>query len=187
MLASFTILAVAEATAESGGFSELLGTFGVDGRVILAQALNFVVVAVLLWFFAFKPVMTTLETRQQKIAEGFQFAEDAKQQLSEAEKQKAEIMRQAHTESQQILLSARDNAKAFEEKMRAETAAQIEEMRKRANSANEMERQKMISEVKNEIARLVVLTSANVLQSELNDEEKGRLNRAATREVAKLN
>ena len=87
MLASLTILAVAEATAEAGSISELLGTFGVDGRVIIAQALNFIVVAVLLWFFAFKPVMTTLDIRQHKIAEGLQFAEDAKQQLAEAEKQ----------------------------------------------------------------------------------------------------
>lgn len=187
MLASLTILAVAEATAETGGISELLGTFGVDVRVIIAQALNFIVVGAILWFFAFKPVMSTLETRQHKIAEGLQFADDAKQQLAEAEMQKAEILRQANTESQQILLTARDKAKAFEEKMRAETSVQIEEMRKRAEAANEMERQKMISEVKNEIARLVVLTSARVLQTELNDDEKNRLNQAATREVAKFN
>ena len=58
MLETITILAAAAETAHEGGaIAELAGKFGIDGKLIFAQAINFIVVAFLLWKFAFKPVM----------------------------------------------------------------------------------------------------------------------------------
>ena len=183
-----TILLLAAASAETAHESAgLAGKFGIDGKLILAQAINFAIVAFLLWRFAFKPVMATLDERQHKIAEGLQFAEEAKTQLAETEKRQAEVLREANAEAQKILHEARENANRFEEKMKDETASQIDEMRKRAEESNELERQKMLSEVRQEIARLVVLTSGKVLQRELGDDEKARLDKAAAEEISRLN
>jgi len=185
MLESITLIAAA--TAETAGDSSLVGQFGIDLKMILAQAINFAIVAFILWRFAFKPVMATLEERQTAIAEGLQFAEEAKKQLTETEKKQAEVLREANVKAQEILGEARDNATRFEDKMKNETAVQIEEMRKRADESNELERQKILSDVRQEIARLVVLTSGKVLQRELGDEEKSRLDKTASEEIAQLN
>lgn len=185
MLESLTFLAAA--TAEGAGETGLAGQFGIDLKLILAQAINFAVVAFLLWRFAFKPVMATLDERQNKIAEGLQFAEEAKTQLAETEKRQAEVLREANAKAQEILHEARENAARFEEKMKNETASQIEDMRRRADEANELEREKMLAEVRQEIARLVVLTSGKVLRRELSGEEKERLNKTAAEEISRLN
>jgi F-type H+-transporting ATPase subunit b len=185
-----TIQIIAAATAHEGadsGLSALAGQFGINGKIIFAQAINFIVVAYLLWRFAFKPVMASLDERHQKIAEGLQFAEESKVQLAETEKRQAEVLRDANTQAQALLHEARDNSKAFEEKMKTETSKQIEEMRQRAKEANELERQKILGEVRQEIARLVVLTSGKVLQRELPEEEKKRLNSAAVEEISRTN
>ncbi|MEX0330228.1 MAG: F0F1 ATP synthase subunit B [Puniceicoccaceae bacterium] len=190
MLDSFILLAAAtaETAAEPGFFDKIgLGGFGLDGKLILAQMVNFVVVAFLLWRFAFKPVMATLDERQNKIAEGLQFAEEAKTQLAETEKRQAEVLREANTKAQEILHEARDKARELEDRLKAETSTQIDEMRKRAEESNELERQKMLTEVRQEIARLVVMTSGKVLQRELGDEEKARLDKAAAAEISQLN
>ncbi len=189
MLETITILAAAGAEAAHGGgpVAELAGKFGIDGKLIFAQAINFIIVAFLLWRFAFKPVMATLDERQNKIAEGLQFAEESRVQLAETEKRQAEVLREANSKAQEILHEARDKASEFEEKMKQETALQIEEMRKRADESNELERQKMLTEVRQEIARLVVMTSGKVLQRELADDEKQRLDAAAAKEIAQLN
>jgi F-type H+-transporting ATPase subunit b len=179
--------ASADTAHEGGALSELAGQFGLNGKLIAAQAINFIVVAFLLWRFAFKPVMATLDERQRKIAEGLQFAEESKTQLAETEKRQAEVLREANAKAQEILHEARDSAKEFEDKMKAETASQIDEMRKRADEANELERQKMLAEVRQEIARLVVMTSGKVLQRELGDDEKARLDKAAAAEISQLN
>ena len=75
----------------------------------------------------------------------------------------------------------------MEDRLKNETSAQIEEMRKRAEESNELERQKMLTEVRQEIARLVVMTSGKVLQRELGEEEKARLDKAAAAEISRLN
>ena len=189
MIETFTLIAAAtaETAHEGGALAEMAGKFGIDGKLIVAQAINFIVVAFLLWKFAFKPVMETLDERQRKIAEGLQFAEESRNQLAETEKRQAEVLREANSKAQEILHEARDRAREFEDKMKNETASQIEEMRKRADESNELERQKMLTEVRQEIARLVVLTSGKVLQRELGDDEKSRLDRAAADEISRLN
>jgi F-type H+-transporting ATPase subunit b len=185
---TFLAAATAEVAGDPGFFEKVgLGGFGLDGKLILAQAINFIVVAFLLWRFAFKPVMATLDERQKKIAEGLQFAEESKTQLAETEKRQAEVLREANTKAQEILHEAKDKARELEDKLKAETTSQIEEMRKRAEDANELERQKMLTEVRQEIARLVVMTSGKVLQRELGDDEKARLDQAAATEISQLN
>jgi F-type H+-transporting ATPase subunit b len=185
-----TILLVAASTAEvpaESGINGLISQFGIDWKLILAQAINFIVVAFLLWRFAFKPVMATLDERQRRISEGLQFAEESKTQLAETEKRQAEVLREANVKAQEILHETREKAREFEEKMKGETSSQIEDMRRRADEANELERQKMLTEVRQEIARLVVLTSGKVLQRELSDEEKTRLDKSAAQEISQLN
>lgn len=183
MLDAITLIAAATVNEEAG----LAGQFGIDVKMIAVQAVNFVLVAFLLWRFAFKPVLATMDERQQKISDGLRFAEEAKRELVETESKQAEVLREANTKAQEILQSARDSAIAFEDKMKAETAAQIEDMRRRADEANELERQRMISEVRQEIARLVVLTSGKVLQRELSDADRERLSRTAAEEIAAQN
>jgi F-type H+-transporting ATPase subunit b len=188
MLESITLIAAATGHAvDAAGDTSLVGQFGIDYKLIIAQAINFIVVAFLLWRFAFKPVMATLDERQRKIAEGLQFAEESKTQLAETEKRQAEVLREANVKAQEIFHEARDKAREFEEKMKAETSSQIEDMRRRGDEANELERQKILTEVRQEIARLVVLTSGKVLQRELSDEEKTRLDKSAAEEISQLN
>jgi len=56
MIDSVLFIAAAASSDES-----LIGRFGIDGRIIIAQAINFLIFAALLYKFAFKPVLSTLE------------------------------------------------------------------------------------------------------------------------------
>lgn len=183
MLETFTFLAAATSDASAG----LAGQFGINVKMIAVQAVNFGVVAFLLWRFAFKPVLSTMDERQRKISEGLKFAEDARRELVETEKRQAEVLREANAQAQVILHTARESAQQFEEKMKVETATQIEDMRHRAQQANELERERMITEVRQEIARLVVLTSGKVLRRELSAADQERLSSSAAEEIARQN
>lgn len=183
MLETLTFLAAAGTDTSTG----LAGQFGIDVKMIAVQAVNFGVVAFLLWRFAFKPVLSTMDERQRKISEGLKFAEDARRGLIETEKRQAEVLREANAQAQVILHAARESAQQFEEKMKVETATQIEEMRHRAQQSNELERQRMVSEVRQEIARLVVLTSGKVLRRELTAADQERLSTTAVEEIGRQN
>ncbi len=176
----------ASTSAESGIVSDIAGKFGVDLPTLFAQMANFVIVAFALYFFAVKPIAATLDERQQKIAEGLQYAEEMKTQLAEAERERNETIKQAAAQAQAILSEAREQAKELIEQKTQEAAAQAEAILRKAAEASELERQKMLSEVRQEVARLVVVTSGKVLERELSDSEKSSYADSAAKELVNV-
>lgn len=169
--------------AAAGADDSLVARFCIDWRIIIAQAINFLIVAALLYKFAFKPVLSTLEERQTKISDGLQYAEEMKSKLAESERQQAEALKQAHAEAQKIISDSREQAKVLYDKQVAEAASKTEDMLKRAEATIEQERKKMLSDVRQEIAALVVATAGKVLRKELDDSERNRLSEAAAKEL----
>ena len=186
----YNILAVAESAAH--GASEATGNpivdlanqFHVEWPFLIAQIINFCIVAFILYRFAFKPILATVDQRQQKIAEGLQYAEEMKAKLAEAEKKEAETLRQAREEAKKILEETRQSAKVMMEKNSQDAIAKAEQILLKAEQRIAQERIAMFSEVRQEIARLVVLTTGKVLRKELTEQDKTQFNESAARELA---
>ena len=166
-------------------FREIFQRFDVTWPTLIAQMVNFLLVALVLYKFAVKPIIATLDERQQKIAEGLQYAEEMKDQLAATERDRSEKIPEAAAEAQRILGETRDQAKEMIEVKTQEAAAQAEAIIRKASEATELERQKMLSEVRQEVARLVVETSAKVLTRELSADEKASYSDSAAKELAK--
>ncbi len=177
-------LTVEEAAAKGNPISDISGKFGLTLPTLIAQMVNFCLVAAALYFLAVKPVAKTLDERQQKIADGLQYAEEMKTQLAEAERERAEKIKEAAQQAQRILTEAREQSKQMIEQKTQEAAAQAEAMIRKASEATELERQKMLADVRQEVARLVVATSAKVLAKELSDADKQTYADTAARELA---
>jgi F-type H+-transporting ATPase subunit b len=176
-----------EAPAEEGileTFKAIFKKFDVRWSTLIAQMVNFTLVAFVLYKFAVKPVVATLDERQQKISEGLQYAEEMKAQLAATERERAEKVQEAAAEAQRILSETREQAKEMIEVKTQEAASQAEAIIRKASEATELERQKMLSDVRKEVARLVVDTSAKVLTRELSDDEKSAYSNAASKELA---
>ncbi len=163
---------------------DLANQFHVEWPFLIAQIINFCIVAFILYRFAFKPILATVDQRQQKIAEGLQYAEEMKTKLAEAEKKEAETLRQAREEAKQILEETRQSAKVMMEKNSQEAIAKAEQILKKAEQRISQERIAMFSEVRQEIARLVVLTTGKVLRKELTEQDKTQFSESAARELA---
>ena len=65
----------------------IISTFHIDWKIIIAQAINFGVVFVVLYIFALKPLSKLMAERSEKIARGM---DDAKTNATLLEKTKAE-------------------------------------------------------------------------------------------------
>jgi len=146
--------------------------------------INFCLVALVLYKFAVKPIVATLDERQQKIADGLQYAEEMKAQLAAAERERAEKIKTAAVDAQKILTESREQSKEMIEQKTQEAAAQAEAIIRKASEAAELERQKMLADVRQEVARLVVATSSKVLSRDLSDAEKQTFSDSAAKELA---
>jgi F-type H+-transporting ATPase subunit b len=174
-----------EAAHEEGNkLTMITDKFGVSLPTLIAQMINFCLVAFVLYKFAVKPIAATLDERQQKIADGLQYAEEMKTQLAEAERERAEKIKQAAADAQKILTESREQSKEMIEQKTQEAAAQAEAIIRKASEATELERQKMLSDVRQEVARLVVATSSKVLSRDLSDSEKQTFSDSAAKELA---
>ncbi|MGJ3243368.1 MAG: F0F1 ATP synthase subunit B [Opitutales bacterium] len=175
--------ATASSTEGSGPVAELAGQFGIDWRIIVAQMINFVIVAAILYKFAFKPILATLDERQKKISDGLQYAEEMKSKLAEAERQQAETLKAAANEAKQIVAEARDQAKAYSDKQMQEAHQKAEDLVDQARASIDQEREKMLSEVRQEVARLVVATTGKVLRKDLSEDDRKAIAESASREL----
>lgn len=183
MLSPLLLLAAAEEGASTSQVTKLMSDFGVDVPLLLAQILSFCVVAILLWRFAFKPVLATIEERQRLIASGLKYAEDAKAQLAQAQQDSAAIIKQARLEGTKLIEDTRKAAKEFFDGQQQEAAARANEIIAKAEQAIASEHKKMLEQARLDVARLVVATAQQVLAKELSDAERARYNEAAAREI----
>jgi len=158
--------------------------FGFNQWLFFSQIVSFVIVAFLLQRFAYKPILTVLEQRRQKIAEGLANAEKIKQQLADSEKRYEEILTKANAQAQKMIDDARASAQAVADKKTQQAIADAEQILTKAREATKIERDKVLAELKREVGRLVVDTTAKVTGKVLTPDDHKRISEEASREVA---
>ena len=176
---------VAPATNPADTIIQLFGSFGVDGPHLLIQLINFSILAFILYRFAIKPALGQMEERNRLIEKGLADAQAATQRLAEAQKASDAKLNAASDEAAKMLADARNAAKAAVEAAKAEATAAQTEVIAKAKAAIEADRVKMMNEVRGEVSRLVVETAAKVLEQNLDDAPRGRLNEAAVKQLAR--
>ena len=161
----------------------IVETFGIDWPMLIAQAINFLIVAFVIWKFAFKNILSTIKEREKQIADSLRNADKIKLELEETEKQQQETLQEASLEAKKTISIAQEQAKAFIEEQKEDARKQAEEIITKAKLAMEQERERVLREAREEIASLVVLTTSKVLSKDLSEEEKERFSAKATEEL----
>ena len=188
LLAADTAKAAAPGAASTDPVTDIInlfGSFGVDKPHLIVQIVNFTILAFVLYRFAIKPALGQLEERIRQAEQLQKDRSAAEAQLASAQKTAEAKLVAASEEATKILVDARNSAKATIEASRAEAQAAQTEVIAKATAAIEADRVKMMNEVRGEVSRLVVETAAKVLEQNLDDSMRGRLNEAAVKQLAR--
>jgi F-type H+-transporting ATPase subunit b len=173
----------AAAGAEGGLVHELVTKFGIDGVNVGMQLLSFSILAAVLYYFAIKPVLATMDERNAKIDAGLKNAEATAAQLAEAQASVAAQLKEAQIAANQIIDEARKTAKELAEREAAASTERAAAQLAKAQQSIELEHKKMLDEARTEIARLVVATTERVLAKKLSDADRASYNEAAAQEL----
>ncbi len=146
--------------------------------------MSFVIVALVLRKFAYKPILAVLEERRQQIAEAQLNSEKIKQQLAEAEQRYQEILSKANAQAQKMIDEARESAGLVADRKEQEAIAAAEQIVAKAHEATQLEHERTMMELKRELGRLVVDTTAKVTGKVLTSEDQRRLQEEASRQIA---
>jgi len=154
---------------------ELINTFHIDPKLIIAQVVNFAIVLLVLYKFAYKPILKMLNDRTKKIEKGLKDAEDANKKITELENRDKEMLVEAKKETQKIIASAENTAKKNKDEIIAEAKSQAEKILQEAKKKIEDEKVKMISEIKAEVSGLVVAATEKIIGEKLDSHKDKEL------------
>ena len=134
----------------------LITTFHIDWHLIVAQAVNFVVVLAVLYFFALKPLKKMMDERGATIAGGLENAKKQEELLAKQTEEYQAMMQKANADAMAKMKDAKKDLEAFRAKEMEKI--QDESTALRATNAKQLEADKaiMLEEVKKEAVSFVI-------------------------------
>lgn len=146
-------------------------TFHIEGRLLLAQAVNFGVVFALIYFLVIKQLVKLMKSRTETIEQGLHNAEKAETTLMMAGHEKERILTEGHQEAKQIVLSAQANGEQIVED--AKVAAEAEAHKQKTATIKELEalREHQSREIREKSIDLVIAGVESILKEKIGAKE----------------
>lgn len=154
---------------------ELVKTFHIDWKLLIAQIINFAIVLGVLWYFALKPLMKVMKKRSEDIETSLKQAKEIEQKLSEAEESKEKVITEAKQEAQIIMEKTSKQAEAMKSEKLQQTREEMEKLATKAKADIQSEKEKMVGEAKTEVADLVVAATEKIIKKNVDTETNRKL------------
>ncbi len=159
---------------------DIFKQFGVTSwEPLVANLIAFVLMVLMLKFFAFKPIQRMLEKRRERIAEGEAMREESERQLENVQEQSKEILQVASEKGKSEIEDAKRVAADMMERQEALANARGSEILEKARESAALEKQEAMNALKGQFAQLVALATSQVTGKVLTEDDQRRINQEA--------
>jgi len=146
---------------------------GINLGFFLFQVFNFTVLAILLYAWAYKPIVNMLENRKKEIAQGLEDSRVAAEARANAERKAEKILTEAQAEASKIVREANERAQGVVKGVKAEAETEAAKAREAALAEAEAERARVLGDMRGQIAALSI-SATQKLVGEALDEKRQR-------------
>ena len=136
------------------------------------QTLLFVGLLFLLAKFAWKPILSAVEERENTIKDALDSAEKAKADMEAVQADNKRILKEARAEREALIAEAKKTSTQMINDAREAAQVEADKIASAAQASIEQEKNAAINEIKNQVATISVEIAQKVLQGELADEKK---------------
>ena len=158
-----------------GQIQQIANTFGVDWPHLMSQMISFSIVCILLYRFAYKPILKILEERRLQIAQGIAETKKIRAELAQAEATCRDLLLQANGEATKLLEEAHAAAGRVQQQETQKAIAAAEQILIKSREAAAQEHVRMLMELKREVGQLVVQTASMLTGKILTKEDQRRM------------
>jgi len=148
---------------------------GINLPTLLAQVINFLILLVLLYLAAYKPILRMLNQRSARIKESMEQAEAIRQQTARTEVEVKAQLEAARREGQAIIAQATQIGERLKEEARKEARQEAESLITKARLEIQRERDETINELRQEFVDIAITTAEKVIKETLDEEKHRRL------------
>lgn len=160
----------------------IISTFQIDWKIIIAQAVNFGVVFIVLYIFALKPLSKLMAERGEKIAKGVDDAKSNAVMLETTRQEYNKVIMKARIEANTIFQNGKKEAETKKNLMIEAAKVEVSGMIENGKKMLEVQKVKMIEEAKKKIVSLAMLATRKLI-SKVTDES---FNEKAVKELNDL-
>jgi F-type H+-transporting ATPase subunit b len=146
---------------------------GINLGFLILQIIVFMIVFLSLQAWVYKPMLTMMENRRKKIAQGMEDARVAAQARAAAEKEAGHILAEAHAQAASIVNAATERAERAALQIKADSEQNVEKERQAALAEFTLEREHILSDIRGEVA-VLAMAAAQKLVGEALDETRQR-------------
>ncbi|MFA5060059.1 MAG: F0F1 ATP synthase subunit B [Candidatus Omnitrophota bacterium] len=167
----------------SGAAEHAPGVFTPDVMMAVLTWVTFFALLLVLYKFAWKPILNALESREELIRRSVENAEKANRQLADIEKSRDEIIAQAHEKAKDVVDQARkaaiEAAGVIQQKTRDDAHIILENARREINA----EKEKAQAELKSTSAHIAVQLAEKLINENLDSEKNQKIVRDFIKDI----
>ncbi|WP_424492841.1 F0F1 ATP synthase subunit B [Salinimicrobium sp. GXAS 041] len=131
-----------------------------------------IVLALLLWKFAWKPILNALNDREQGIQDALDSAERARKEMQNLQADNEKLLQEARMERDAMIKEAREIKERMISEARTEAQNEGDKMIAQAKSSIQNEKNAALADIKNKVATLSVEIAEKVVRQELSTREE---------------
>jgi len=146
---------------------ELINTFHLDWKLMIAQIINFCIVFFVLYKFAIKPLSKNMDQRNSEINKSVANAKSIEEKLLRVESEKEQKILVAKKEAQKIIEQAREQGEAQGQQSVEDAKKEVEKVIADAKDQINALKEKTSKEIKAEASELVATALTKILKENL--------------------
>ncbi|OGN94113.1 MAG: ATP synthase F0 subunit B [Chloroflexi bacterium RBG_13_48_10] len=152
-----------------------MAKLGLNLGFLLFQIFNFTVLCILLYAWAYKPILKMLDNRKKKIAQGLEDARIASEARANAEQDAAKLLAEAQVKANQVVRESTDRAEAAALEIRAAAEAEVTKEREAALADIQVERDRMLGDLRTQVAALAIAAAQKLVGESLDEKRQHAL------------
>ena len=146
-----------------------------DPGLFIWTIATFLVLFYLLRKYAWRPLLTALEERQETIRKSLDDADQAKQELERLHQESAQIIAEARTEAQAIVTKSRAAAETVREDLKQKAKEEADALVRGAQRQIQLETARAVQQIRHEVVDLSLAVASKLIKKNLTQEDNDAL------------
>ena len=148
-----------------------LNLLNVNPGLLIWTLVTFTIVVLILWKFAWNPIIHALDARAEKIHGDIEKAEKLKKDAEGILASYNTQLQNARKEASEIVGEAGKDAKVLKDKTISDTQQEIKHLKEQATKEIELAKAKALQEIQEQVVELSVAIAGQILEKKLKSDE----------------
>ena len=161
----------------------LLEKLGVNWQLLLAQAVNFLVLVGVLGAFVYKPLLKLIDERAERVRKAMEGAKRTEEEIKNLEQQRTKRLSEIDEEAGKLFANAKVQAEQLQKELMAKAQREAEQMLERGRLALAEERAEALAAIQDAAARVIVQLTETLLRREFTEKDQQKMLKEMTEKL----